>query len=298
MLYVSYWKGFVISTNFFNMERIARKEMSSSKKLFRVSSEVHSVLQRKHDKWSPLRAYDRLKKDLHVFHVMCKVLLSFFAKFGTEPNEDAACDGKTVKMFSHLIRKCLDDDDFVSGKQETKFLGVRISISRIFFLQSVRRIFFNMGVSHLFFVDCAIDLDVMSNEDLDKVVSGEMADDEKKELSVKTTLELVNLFTTMYSIRKEATESALRFLLTHAKDNDVQGIGLKRKSKFEIIDDVASSSEDVVKRKRVETIVVNKKCSKVDNVVTAEPTIDEYELRNFSITDTGVINFNGDLMFT
>ena len=70
----------------------------------------------------PLRAYDRLKKDLHVFHLMCKVLI-FFAKFGTEPYEGAACDGKTVKMFSHLIRKCLDDDNFVSGKQETKFFG-------------------------------------------------------------------------------------------------------------------------------------------------------------------------------
>ena len=59
------------------MERIAHKKLPASKKLFRVSSEVHSVLQRKHDKWSLLRAYDRLKKDLHIFHVMCKVLLSF-----------------------------------------------------------------------------------------------------------------------------------------------------------------------------------------------------------------------------
>ena len=78
----------------------------------------------------------------------------------------------------------------------------------------------------------------------------------------------------MYSIRKETTESALRFLFTNAKDNDVQGIGLKRKSKFEIINDGALSSEDVVKRKRVESIVVNKKCSIVDNVVTSESTID------------------------
>ena len=95
----------------------------------------------------------------------------------------------------------------------------------------------------------------MSNEYLDKVVSGEMEDDEKEELSVKTTLEFVNLFTTMYSIRKEATESALRFLFTNTKDNNVQGIGLKRKSKFEIIDDGVPSSGDVVKRKRVESIV-------------------------------------------
>ena len=123
-----------------------------------------------------------------------------------------------------------------------------------------------------------------------------MADDEKEELSVKTTLEFVNLFTTMYSIRKEATESALQFLFTNAKDNNIQGIGLKRKSKFEIIDG-ASSSEDVVKRKRVESIVVNKKCSKADNIVTSESTIDEYELGGFSITDTGIINFDGDLMF-
>ena len=137
----------------------------------------------------------------------------------------------------------------------------------------------------------------MSKEDLEKVVSREMADDEKEELSVTMTLEFINLFTTMYSIRKEADESALRFLLTNAKDNDVQGVGLKRKSEFEIIDDGALSSEDVVKRKRVETIVVNKNCSKVDNIVTAKSTIDEYELGDFSITDTGIINFDGDLMF-
>ena len=74
-----------------------------------------------------------------------------------------------------------------------------------------------------------------------------------EELSVKTTLEFVNLFTTMYSIRKEATESALRLLFTNAKDNDFQGVGLKRKSKFEIIDGVLS--EDVVKRKRVNPLL-------------------------------------------
>ena len=92
-------------------------------------------------------------------------------------------------------------------------------------------------------------------------------------------------------------ESALQFLFTNTNDNNIQGIGLKRKSKFEINDDGASSSEDVVKCKRVESIVVNKKFSKVDNVVTSESTIDEYELGDFSITDTGVINFDGDLMF-
>ena len=127
---------------------------------------------------------------------------------------------------------------------------------------------------------------MVSTEDLDEIVSGEMGDDDKEEFSVKTTLEFVNLFTNMYSVRKEARESALRFLFTNAKDNDFKGIGLKRKSKFEIIN--GGLSEDVVKRKRVESIVVNKGCSKVDNIVTSESTIDDYELGDFSITDTGV----------
>ena len=160
--------------------------------------------------------------------------------------------------------------------KKLNFLGVRISISRIFSFNLYIG-FFLTWVFLTFFVDCAIDLDVMSNEDLDKVASGEMVDDKKEELLVKTTLEFVNLFTSMYSIRKEATESALRFLFTNAKDNNIQGIGLKRKSKFEIIDDGVSSSEDVVKHERVESIVVNKKCSKVDNIVMSESTIVEYE---------------------
>ena len=108
-------------------------------------------------------------------------------------------------MFSHLIKKCLDDDNFVSSKQETKFFGgTYFSFSFNLYVGS-----FEHGCFSPFVVDCAIDLDVMSNEDLDKIVSGEMADDKKEELSVKTTLEFVNLFTTMYSIRKKATESAL-----------------------------------------------------------------------------------------
>ena len=35
--------------------------------------------------------------------------------------------------------------------------------------------------------------------------------------------------------------------------------------------------------------------AKADHVVTSEATIDEYDL--FSISDTGIINFDGELMF-
>ena len=77
---------------------------------------------------------------------------------------------------------------------------------------------------------------LISTEDLGRVVAGDIEEGEEEEdLSVKTSLEIVNLLTNMYSIRKEATESALQYLFTNVKDNDFEGVGcLKRKSKFEI----------------------------------------------------------------
>ena len=44
--------------------------------------------------------------------------------------------------------------------------------------------------------------------------------------------------------------------------------------------------------------MVNKGCSKVDKTITVDTTVDKsYELDDFSITDTGVLSFDGDLMF-
>ena len=83
-------------------------------KLFRVLTEVQSVLQQQHDCWSPLRAFERVKKDLNILHMLCKVILAFFKK-ETDNEHAAVCDGKFVKMFSDMIRKSLRDEDFVSG---------------------------------------------------------------------------------------------------------------------------------------------------------------------------------------
>ena len=64
--------------------------------------------------------------------------------------------------------------------------------------------------------------------------------DEEDELCIKITLELLNLLTTMYSIRKEGTESVMKYLITNSKDNDFDGQlvtntgGLKRKSTFSV----------------------------------------------------------------
>ena len=132
------------------MERIAHKKLPSSKKLFRVSSEVHSVLQRKHDKWSLLRAYDRLKKDLHIFHVMCKVLLSFLLNLEQSLMKMLLVMGRQSRCFHIWSGNVLMMTILCQVSKKLNFLGVRILISCIFFLQSLHRIISNMGVSHPF----------------------------------------------------------------------------------------------------------------------------------------------------
>ena len=98
----------------------------------------------------------------------------------------------------------------------------------------------------------------------------------------------------MYSVRKEAMESALSYLFTNSEDNDFQGVGcLKWKSTFEIEDGPSRGD----KHKRLESMIINKGRSKADSLVISEATIDYYDLGEFSISDTGVINFDGGLMF-
>ena len=52
------------------------------------------------------------------------------------------------------------------------------------------------------FVDCALELGVISTEDLGRLASGEIQRGNDEEFSIKTTLEIVNLLTNMYSVKK------------------------------------------------------------------------------------------------
>ena len=56
-------------------DRVSRKHMG---KRFRLSSEVRTTLQRKHDRWMPYRAYSRVEKEVGVFRAICQIILSFF----------------------------------------------------------------------------------------------------------------------------------------------------------------------------------------------------------------------------
>ena len=122
-------------------DRVARKDMKQGKR-FRLSTEVRATLQRKHDRWTPYRAYSRVEKELGVFRALCQIILSFFkdnSSTDAESNNESkvGCNGRAVKMFSELIKRSLRDDDFVSGKC-TMFNVVLFFYYRIRFLLMVR----------------------------------------------------------------------------------------------------------------------------------------------------------------
>ena len=118
---------------------------------------------------------------------------------------------------------------------------------------------------------------LISNEDLGRVVSGDIKEDEEGDISVKTSLEIVNLLTNMYSVRKEAMESALRCLFTNSKDSDFQGEGTSKK--------LSKLKMDLVRWINVRDFVNNCR-SKADSLVISEAMIDEYDLGEFSISDS------------
>ena len=97
-------------------EHIARKEVLQ-KPRFRLSTEVRAMLERKYDRWSPVRAYNRVSKELTMLISLCKIILSFFKKNSEDAEEeDVLCDGRAVRMFSDMIRKSFKDEEFMSGK--------------------------------------------------------------------------------------------------------------------------------------------------------------------------------------
>ena len=129
--------------------------------------------------------------------------------------------------------------------------------------------------------------------------------EEENKMAIKVCLEFITMCCNMSDVRQDATDSALQYLLTNCKNNDFKSnLNFKRKSTF-LSDDNDGSTEDggeltdtADKCCKVTTTVVNEGVSKVDKTIDVDVVVpDEYELHDFSITDQGVISFDGELMF-
>ena len=148
-------------------------------------------------------------------------------------------------------------------------------------------------------VYCAVDLGIVSTEDLMKIANGDIDTATDDEFAIKTVLGLLNLFANMAAIRKDATESALKFLLTSTRKNNFdRSPSFRKRSRFRVKDLDKGEGFRSKKHKKIKTKVFDKTCSKASNVVTSEVTIDQgLELEDFFISDEGIVNLDGDLLF-
>ena len=148
-------------------------------------------------------------------------------------------------------------------------------------------------------LDCAVDLGIVSTEDLMKMANGDIDTATDDEFAIKTVLELLNLFANMAKISKDATESALKFLLTSMRKNNFdRSPSFRKRSRVRVKDSGKEEGFGSKKRKKIKTKVFDKTCSKTSNVVTSEVTIDQgFELEDFFISDEGVVSLDGDLLF-
>ena len=149
----------------------------------------------------------------------------------------------------------------------------------------------------LLFVGALMDLDLMDTEDLRKIVSGQVkSGEEEDQMAVKVCLELINLLTNISVVRKDATNSALRYLFLNSKDNDYQPQNpLKRKSNFDQLKDSKSGGGKLCK---ISTRVTNRGVSKADQTIVVETDVQpSCVLDDFTISDTGVLSLDGDVMF-
>ena len=149
-----------------------------------------------------------------------------------------------------------------------------------------------------------MDTGLLSSDELRQIISGEIVQgsDEENKMAIKVCLEFITMCCNMSDVRVDATDSAQQYLFTNSKNNNFQrNLHFKRKSTF-LSDDNSFKDCEVTdtagKCCKVTTTVVNEGVGKVDKTIDVDVVLpDEYDLHNFSITDQGVISFDGELMF-
>ena len=67
-------------------------------------------------------------------------------------------------------------------------------------------------------IGCAVDINVLTNEEIEKIRDGKMRDDEIDTMSLKTTLSMINLCVNVLNVREDPTDSALTYLMFKVVD--------------------------------------------------------------------------------
>ena len=113
------------------MDRIPRKRISttmdneengysSSKRTFRLSTKLKSIVDHSHDSWTTQKAYRRLTGELHILRSLITMLLALFKddvkKFYSNPFDcSSKCNLRAVTLFASMIKRCFQNEQFIQG---------------------------------------------------------------------------------------------------------------------------------------------------------------------------------------
>ena len=121
-----------------------------------------------------------------------------------------------------------------------------------------------------YFLDCSVDLNIISNEDTARLRSGKIHKNECDSLSIKMALGMINFCVNMSNIREGATESALKFILSKVEKCKPNSI-LCRDSTFTEVECSADDDDDdnEIMGTMIQNQVCDPKITAVDNEITS-----------------------------
>ena len=96
--------------------------------------------------------------------------------------------------------------------------GVTIGPFYHFVLVFLITVFLIMALFYFILIGCAVDINILTNEEIEKIRDGKMRDDKIDTLSLRTTLSMINLCVNVLNIRKNPTDSALTYLMPKVVD--------------------------------------------------------------------------------
>ena len=113
------------------MERIPARNMSS-KTVYTLTSEIKSVLDCKHDKWTVSKAFERVRFDLNILTKLSKLIMALFKEEDGDEASSSRFSRKSVAIFATMMRKAFKDDDFISSKLSMQHMFISCLILKAY----------------------------------------------------------------------------------------------------------------------------------------------------------------------
>ena len=134
-------------------------------------------------------------------------------------------------------------------------------------------------------------MNLLTNDDVKRLRSGEVFKDECDSLSLKASLGVINFCANTLNVRRDATDSALKFIISNVEKQKVQA-AISRESNFTTEEPSCSNYSG---EKMIHELPEPKKASGVVNKIVSSIEVDEpFYLDDFLIIDNND-NFKTDI---